>query len=254
MNDFIWYDVMVPDTEAGRAFYRAVFGWDMTDSGVPGHDYTILAAGETMVGGLMPLTPETAAMGVPPCWTGYIGVADVDASLARLLAAGGALRRPVEDIPGVGRFAVVADPQGAVFILFKPTGEAPPGPPPPADAPGHFGWRELMAGDGDTAFDFYAALFGWTKAEAIDMGPMGVYQLFAIDGTTRGGMMTKPPQCPSPCWQFYVNVPAIDAAVERVTKNGGKLANGPMQVPGGQWVAQCFDPQGAFFGMVAPVR
>jgi predicted enzyme related to lactoylglutathione lyase len=253
-NDFIWYDVMIPDTDAGRAFYRAVFGWDMKDSGVPGHDYTLLSAGETMVGGLMPLTPETAAMGVPPCWTGYIHVADVDAMVARLTAAGGALRRPAEDIPGVGRLAVVADPHDAVFILFKPNGEAPPAPPPPADAPGHFGWRELMAGDGDKAFDFYAALFGWTKAEAIDMGPMGIYQLFAIDGTTRGGMMTKPPQCPVPCWQYYINAEAIDAAVERVTTGGGKVVNGPMQVPTGSWIAQCVDPQGAFFGMVAPVR
>ena len=253
-GDFIWYDVMTTDPEAARTFYRGVFGWDMKDSGLPGHDYTILSAGSTGIGGLMPITNDAKAMGVPPCWSGYIGVEDVDAAVGRVKAAGGSVQRPPEDIPETGRFAVVADPHGAVFLVFTPKGEAPKDPPPAPDAPGHIGWRELMAGDGAKAFDFYAAMFGWTKAEAIDMGPMGVYQLFAIDGTTRGGMMTKPPQCPHPCWQFYFNVAAIDAAAERVTVGGGKIANGPMQVPGGQWIVQCFDPQGAFFGMVAPVR
>ena len=74
-----------------------------------------------------------------------------------------------------------ADPHGAVFILFKGTSEEAP-PPAPAGTPGHVGWHELHAGDLDSAFAFYSGLFGWTKAEAMDMGPMGVYQIFAIDG------------------------------------------------------------------------
>ena len=253
-GDFIWYDVMSPNPDAARIFYKSVFEWGLADSGAPGKEYVILSVGSHMVGGLMRLTDEAKAMGVPPCWTGYIGSADVDADVQRLTAAGGSVRRPAEDIPGVGRFAVVADPQGAVFILFTPAGPTPPGPTVPPEAPGHMGWRELMAGDGAAAFDFYAALFGWTKAEAIDMGAMGVYQLFAKDGVTRGGMMTKPPQVPVPCWQYYINTDAIDAAAARVTGNGGSIVNGPMQVPGGQWIVQCLDPHGAFFGMVAPGR
>jgi predicted enzyme related to lactoylglutathione lyase len=253
-GDFIWYDVMTPDPDAGRAFYKAVLGWNMADSGVPGHEYTILSAGSAMVGGLMRLTDDAKAMGVPPCWTGYIGSADVDADVVRLVAAGGAVRKPADDIPGVGRFAVVADPQGAVFILFTPAGPAPEGAGLPPDAPGTIGWRELMAGDMEAVFPFYATMFGWTKAEAIDMGAMGTYQLFAKDGVTRGGAMTKMPQMHGPYWGFYFNTESIDAAAALVTGAGGSVVNGPMQVPGGQWIVQCLDPQGAFFGMVAPGR
>jgi predicted enzyme related to lactoylglutathione lyase len=253
-GDFLWYDVMTTDPEAGRAFYKAVFDWNMADAGVQGHEYTVLSVGSTGVGGLMRLPDDAKSMGVPPCWTGYIGSADVDSDAKRLTAAGGSVRKPAQDIPGVGRFAVVADPHGAVFMLFKPTGTETPGPALPPEAPGNIGWRELMAGDGAAAFAFYAEMFGWTKAEAHDMGPMGVYQLFAKDGVTRGGMMTKMPEMPVPCWGFYVNAEAIDAAAARVTRAGGTIVNGPMEVPGGQWIVQCTDPQGAHFGIVAPSR
>ena len=64
---------------------------------------------------------------------------------------------------------------------------------PPAMAPGRFGWNELLAGDVPTVWPFYATMFGWTKADAIDMGPMGTYQLFASGGTSIGGMMNRPP-------------------------------------------------------------
>ncbi len=253
-GDFIWYDVMTPDPAAGRTFYKAVLGWNIKDSGVPGQDYTLMGVGETMVAGLMNLPDDVKAMGVPPCWTGYIGSADVDADVVRVTGAGGSIRKPPQDIPSVGRFAVVADPHGAVFILFTPASAMPPASNIQPDAPGTVGWRELMAGDLAAEFPFYATMFGWTKAEAIDMGPMGVYQLFAKDGVTRGGMMTKMAQMPAPFWGFYFNTDAIDAAATRVTEAGGTIANGPMQVPGGQWIVQCQDPQGAHFGMVAPGR
>jgi len=97
-------------------------------------------------------------------------------------------------------------------------------------------------------------MFGWTKADAIDMGPMGTYQLFAAGGPPIGGMMTKPPQVPVPHWGFYFNVPEIDAGVARITASGGKILNGPVEVPGGQWVVNAMDPQGAAFSLVAPKR
>ncbi len=178
---------------------------------------------------------------------------DVDAYVARVKAAGGAVRRSAADIPGVGRFAVVADPQGAVFILFKGTSDQAPAPAA-AGTPGHVGWHELYAGNLDAAWAFYSGLFGWTKADAMDMGPMGIYQIFATGGAPVGGMMTKPPEIPVPCWGYYFNVDAADAAVARVKAGGGTVANGPVEVPGGSWIVQCIDPQGAFFAMVAPKR
>ena len=106
-----------------------------------------------------------------------------------------------------------------------------------------------------SAFAFYSKLFGWTKTEAMDMGEMGVYQLFATGGSTAaGGMMTKMPETPAPFWLFYFNVDSADAALKRVNDGGGKVINGPMEVPGPMWIVQALDPQGAMFAMVAPQR
>lgn len=156
---------------------------------------------------------------------------------------------PPTDIPTVGRFSVIADPQKAVLALFKWLNAAP-GQPPQPDAPGRVGWHELLAEDWEKAFDFYAALFGWQKAEAMDMGEMGTYQLFSTHGQMIGGMFNKPPTVPAPFWLYYFNVGDIDAAVERVKTGGGQIVNGPMAVPGGGWVIQGIDPQGAMFALL----
>jgi hypothetical protein len=250
---FIWYELMTTDAEAAAAFYSQVIGWHAGDAGMAGTRYTLLSVGDAVIAGLMDLSPEACQAGARPGWIGYVGVPDVDEMVARLQHAGGSVQRPAEDIPGVGRFAVVADPHGAAFCLFR--GDSDEQPPQPAPGtPGTIGWHELMAGDLDSAWAFYAALFGWTKDEAIPMGEMGVYQLFAADGPAIGGMMTRPPMLPMACWQYYINVDAIDAAIARVAAAGGRIVNGPMQVPGGSWVANGMDPQGAMFALVAPGR
>ena len=249
---FVWYDVMTTDPKAALAFYKAVIGWSGMDSGLPNHDYTILSIGATMIGGLMPIPEAARKADAGPAWMGYIGVDDVDAFAQKVTKAGGAIHKAPEDIPGVGRFAVAADPHGAGFILFKPASDQPP--PVAAGTPGHIGWHELYAGDRETAWSFYAKLFGWRKDTAIDMGEMGTYQLFATGGDAVGGMMTKPPHVPAPGWLYYFNVDAIEAAIARVTANGGAVLHGPMQVPGGSWIAQCRDPQGAMFAVVSRAK
>jgi len=252
-GDFVWYELLTTNTEGATAFYKRVIGWDAADSELPGMAYTILTAGADRIGGLMALPDEARAEGAPPGWMGYIAVDDVDAYAKTAKEAGGSIRRVPDDIPGVGRFAVVADPHGAVFTLFQGTGEAPP--PAAPDAPGHIGWHELYAGDREEAFKFYATLFGWTKSDAIDMGAMGTYQMFATgSGRAVGGMVTKMAHQPRPYWLYYVNVEAIDAAAARATEGGGQLVHGPSEVPGGLWIVQMTDPQGAMFAMVAPKR
>ncbi|MDB5572807.1 MAG: hypothetical protein JWN93_3990 [Hyphomicrobiales bacterium] len=252
-GDFVWYDLMTTSPADAQAFYGAVLGWTAQESGVAGMTYNVLSVGETGFGGVMALSAEALAGGARPGWLGYIGASDVDESATRVKQAGGTVHRPPQDIPGVGRFAVVADPHGAVFMLFKGAG---PMPPPPADpnAPGLPGWRELHAGDGVSDFDFYSGLFGWTKDQAMDMGPMGVYQIFAINGVARGGVMTKTAEMPAPAWIYYFNADEIDDAAGRVTANGGTILNGPHEVPGGMWIVQCLDPQGALFALVGPRR
>ena len=252
---FIWYELNTTDAKAAEQFYCNVIGWNAADAGTPGVKYTILSAGKTGVGGLMQLCPEALEAGARVKWLGYIAVSDVDAYAERVKKAGGAVRHGPEDIPGeIGRFAVVTDPWGAPFVLFKPIpkGQAPERPAP--DTPGIIGWNELHAGDGPGAFAFYSGLFGWTKDRAMDMGAMGVYQLFATGGPAVGGMMTKMPEFPAPAWLYYFNVESADAALERVKKNGGQVLMGPQEVPGGSWIVQCLDPQGGMFAVVAPRR
>jgi predicted enzyme related to lactoylglutathione lyase len=110
---FVWYDLATTDPEAASRFYQSVVGW--TPEPVPEMRYTLLKIGETRAGGLMELPAHAREAGVPPHWSGYIGVADVDASLAQAVAAGATLRFGPEDIPGVGRFALVTDPGSAIF-------------------------------------------------------------------------------------------------------------------------------------------
>jgi predicted enzyme related to lactoylglutathione lyase len=248
---FVWYDQKSLDLEGSGAFYEKVVGWTLKANDMNDQPYTVLMAGDEMVGGLMPIPEEAAKMGSRPGWMGYVAVDDVDAYAGKVKAAGGSVYRPPSDIPNIGRFAVVGDPHGAAFIIFKGDGAAAPVHDP--SKPGHFGWRELHAGDRETDFAFYSGLFGWKKTDAIDMGPMGVYQLFDIHGAG-GGVMTKTPQAPMPHWLYYINVEAADAAAARVTAAGGKVLNGPHQVPGGLWVVQALDPQGAMFGLVAPLK
>jgi predicted enzyme related to lactoylglutathione lyase len=248
---FCWYELMTTDNKAAEAFYGKVVGWRPQDMDGPHGTYTILSAGEAPMGGLMTLPSEACAAGAKPGWSGYVAVDDVDDYAARVTSAGGTVLRAPADIPGIARFAVVADPHGAVFNLIKGFSDAPPKLPAPG-TPGQTGWRELYAGDGESAFAFYSKLFGWTKAAAHDMGPMGIYQLFSIDGEMAGGMMTKPKEVPTPRWLYYFNVDDIDAATARVTQNGGKILHGPMEVPGGSWIVQCMDPQGALFALLEP--
>lgn len=254
---FIWYELMTPDPAAATDFYSKVTGWTAKDSGMPGMSYTLfnVPGFEMGVAGMMELTPEFTARNIPPNWTGYVWVDDVDAKAKEFADNGGTVHHQPQDIPGIGRFAVVADPQGAVISLFKPN--TPDGPMPPAPAPGTqgtFGWHELMAGNGEEAFAFYSKMFGWTKDMAVDMGDMGVYQCFAQDGTAIGGMMTKPAEVSAPFWGYYVNVDGIDAAMERVKAGGGTVVFGPQEVPGGSFILQCMDPQGAYFCLVSTKR
>ncbi|MCK8786394.1 VOC family protein [Roseomonas sp. NAR14] len=254
---FVWYELMTTDAAAAEAFYRAVIGWEASPAGQPDKPYTLFrvpgAPGEGEAGaeaaGLLTLPEEARARGARPGWVGYVAVDDVDGCAARVTAAGGQIRHPPTDIPGVGRFAVAADPQGAVFVLFATTREPPP--PRAPGAPGHVSWRELVTSDREAGFAFYAGLFGWTKDRAIPMGLFGSYQLFAAEGEVLGGMMTRPPMVPASFWIYYIQVDGLAEAVARLRAAGGMVVNGPHQVPGGTWVVQALDPQGALFALVS---
>jgi uncharacterized protein len=247
INKFVWHDLMTTDVDAAAKFYSAVIGWQAEDSGMPDQAYTLFFAGKNMAGGLMAIPEDQKDM--PPFWTGYIGVDDCDAWTKKVTDKGGKVWKEPQDIPGVGRFSVMADPHGAVFVLMQPSSDEA-GPELPMDTPGHVAWNELMSGNVEEAKDWYASLFGWTKDEAHDMGGFTYHTLKTGGSTSSVGMMTKMPDMPMPYWTYYFWVGPIDAAAQRVKDNGGEVMMGPHEVPGSAWIANCRDPQGAYFNLI----
>lgn len=245
-GDFVWYELATKEVDSSERFYDAVTAWKIEPSGMPGMDYRLAKVGERQVAGFMPMKGE--ANDPAASWRGYIGVDDVDAMAVQVKAAGGAVHYGPDDIPMVGRFAACTDPQGAPFLLFKGAGD------PPADlsqmTPGAFCWHELMTSDGEAAWAFYSGLFGWEKSIAVEIGPMGTYQTFTINGVHAGGMMTDASAPPS--WRYYVTVDDIDAATQRLINAGATVQRGPHEVLGGAWITMVLDPQGIPFAVSGP--
>jgi hypothetical protein len=148
----------------------------------------------------------------------------------------------------------MSDPQGAAIVVFTPNPAMPSPKRPEPPTPGTIGWHELYTTDLEAGFDFYNRVFGWTQVSDMNMGPMGIYRIFD-EGDHKemgdGGMMTKAPHIPVSCWNFYFSVDSINAAAKRIESGGGKIVNGPMQVPGGGWIINGQDPQGAMFSLVS---
>jgi len=208
-----------------------------------------MRAGEVPVGGAMAITDDMKAAGVPPHWMLYVGVDKLEDATAHVETLGGGTLSPVIDVPGVGRMRTMKDPQGAPFSIYEPTS-----PPQQAEALPELGdtsWHELYTTDAAAALAFYHDLFGWNSTETMDMGPMGKYHMFGRALGSMGGMMTKVDdmvQMPN-VWLLYFRVPDVHAAAERVKAHGGQVLHGPMEVPGGDFIAQCLDPQGAAFAL-----
>ena len=251
-DDFVWYELVTNDIAKAVAFYSRVVKWDVRDAGMPGFTYMIFGKDGKDVGGMMTWA-GAGAPEYPPEWMGHIHTAKLDAELKAVSADGGTVMKPAQDIPNVGRFAVVTDPQKVKYMLFEP---APGAAPARLDqlAPGNVGWHELLTDDAEKAFDYYARHYGWQKDYAHDMGPMGVYQTFRTDKPRyTGGMMNRkgagiPDGIPAH-WKYYFSVDDIEAAQTRVVAAGGKVTMPPMEVPGGSRVMQAIDDQGGHFAL-----
>lgn len=239
---FVWHELMTPDTAGAHAFYSKVLGWKTQPFE---HDpaYQMFAASSGPLGGSV-ATPAGA-----PNWLPYIGTPDIDATVQQTRSLGGRVTTEPASIPTGGRYAVLKDPQGAAFGVYQSTQDPGRESPPKR---GEFSWHELATTDHRAAIDFYSQLFGWETMQEHDMGPMGVYRIFGSNGVRRGGMMNKPPEMQGgPSWLGYVRVRSVDDAVRKVKSARGTLISGPMEVPGGDWIAQFLDPHGAMFAVHA---
>jgi predicted enzyme related to lactoylglutathione lyase len=243
----LWFELMTSDKDAAEGFYKAVVGWTTTPFKGSPEPYSMFQRnGEIPVGGVLK-TPE--GMNAPPFWAMYIGVPALEEGAKHIESLGGSQCSPVIDVPTVGRMQMMKDPQGAAFYIYEPLSDpkSPEGAPEVGDA----SWLELMTTDAEAALKFYNEVFGWQPSESMDMGPMGKYHMFNRPHGMIGGMMNKGPEMANvpPNWNIYFRVPDVDAAVARITANGGQVINGPMDVPGGDRILNALDPQGAAFSL-----
>jgi predicted enzyme related to lactoylglutathione lyase len=211
--------------------------------------YTVFKRhGGAGVGGLMERPP---GMNMPPFWAMYLAVPNLEDAVAHLKRLGGSELSGLITVPTIGRMQMLKDPQGAAFYVIQPDSrENPPDADPEIGEPS---WIELMTTDAPAAMMFYQEMFGWQPGEAMDMGADGKYHIFNRGSRMIGGMMNKPAALAAapPFLTIYFRVPDIDAAVERIKANGGTILNGPMEVPGGDWIVNAKDPQGASFALHA---
>ena len=253
-GDFIWYELLTPDAEASKQFYDAVVGWNIGEAAAEYNGYRMINRSDgKFAGGVMQLTSEMQQHGARPTWLAYLSVGDVDQAVGRIERAGGKALLAPFDIPNVGRIAMVADPQGAVFYVMKPI--------PPADDPNavsdvfspsaeqRVGWNEVQTNDVDGARRFYNEQFGWNTDEFMDMGEMGKYY-FIHQGGQRVGALFNAGHGQPPHFRFYFRVPSISKAKQVAEAKGATIHMGPHQVPTGDWIIIGSDPQGAEFALV----
>ena len=245
LGRLLWHELMTTDMKAAVAFYRTVIGWTSAPFEKSPQPYTMFnRTGGTPVAGVL-AKPE--GVSAPPFWAMYVGVPKLEGASAHIKRLGGSECSPVIDVPTVGRMQMMQDPQDAAFYIFEPASSEQQ---PEAEV-GEASWHELMTTDAQAAMTFYSEVFGWQPSETLDMGSTGKYYMFNRPHGMIGGMMNRPSEMAEvpPSWLVYFRVPDIPSAVERIKANGGKILNGPMEVPGGDWVVNALDPQGAAFAL-----
>lgn len=243
---FAWHELNTPDLAAAISFYPRVTPWT-TQAMDDMPDYTLWLNGETPVGGATKLAVDEGARGNGAHWIPYVHVYDVDATVRQAKSLGGGVRVAPKEVPSVGCWAVLTDPQGATIGIYEPADNTPQSYKPAKL--GEFSWHELITSDYKAAFEFYRALFQWEKTGEHDMGPMGMYHMFGQKGVPFGGMFNKQPDTPDPLWVSYVRVDDVKATAPKVTGAGGIVLVEPHEVPGGDWITRCRDAQGATFAL-----
>ena len=245
---FVWHELATTDPAAAETFYTRVAPWTIRPS-EQSASYRMIEAGGTPLGGIVAVDASMADRAGSPHWTPYVYVYDVDESARLVASLGGRVVAGPGEVPGVGCWALIADPQGATIGIYEPDqpGHAPTG----AGTRGEFSWHELATSDYKSAFAFYHALFGWEKTRESDVGPVGIYLMFGQRGRSYGGMFNRSGDGDAPRWLSYIGVADVNPAAVAVTRQGGTIVNGPMEVPSGDWIAIARDPQGGAFALQA---
>ncbi len=235
----VWHELSTSSVDKATSFYSDLLGWGV-EVWKPGEmDYPMISVDGTTHGGFQP-----AEAGRPSFWFGHIAVADTDEAAGKATARGATVLAGPMEVPEIGRFALIRDPQGAVCSLYTPVGEGPA-------AEGVFAWDELMTEDVEASTAFYTDVAGWTTSE-MDMGDMTYTMFVAGDGTQVAGCLPKPEMAPSSAWVTYLTTPDTDASVKKAEKLGAMTLAEPFDIPGVGRIAVMADPLGAAFGLFQP--
>lgn len=247
LGRFGWHDLMTDDVERARAYYADLAGWTYEESEIPGFgSYPLIRAAGRTWGGLVQNRRDA-----PPHWLSHVIVEDADAASARAEALGGRTLFPPTDVPGAGRFTVIAGPAGAPVSAWRPANPEDDGDVPMV--PGAFCWHQLLASQPEVEAPFFSELFGW-EASAQEVGGLP-YTLFQRKDTGKpaGGMLPKPPGSGGPSsWLAYVVVENADATAARVRELGGSVWVEPTDIPGMGRFLVTGDPSGAMIAFIQP--
>ena len=243
-----WVDLSTPDPEASKRFYRALFGWEITEheTGQPDAPYFMGRIGGRPAAGMMRQDPKQAEQGVPPMWSMYIAVDDAEAATARAKKAGAQVLVDPMDVMDEGRMSFVMDPTGAAVGFWEAKdhvgAEA-------VNEPGAFNWSEVVTNEPEKLDPFYAEVVG-ARFQAIEFGG-SPYTAMQVGGRTVGGTMKPQQEGTPPHWHIYFQVEDADAAAATAKAEGGSVMAGPFDTPAGR-IALIRDPHGAMFSVIQP--
>ena len=242
---FVRHDLMCTDLPAGRRFYESLFGWQGTDVKVMGSTIVRITAGYQVLGAIMPFDKSFS---IPSHWVPYISVDSVDDCCKSASRLGGEICMGAMDI-APGRFAMIDDPQKALFSPFTPKGAVPD---QRTAGPGDFCWDTLLTTDHRDAARFYTSLFGWGSSD-LDMGNGRAYTLLTNgDAGVAGIWKMSSDEAHRPMWLSYVAVRDTDDTVRRATALGATVVMAPTEAPGVGRLARILDPTGASIGLLQP--
>lgn len=249
---FSWLDLNTTNVRGAKEFYNGLFGWTFEDMPTgTGPDYTMFHLDGLNVAAANPMVAEQQQQGVPPYWTAYVTVNDLEATAARVAELGGQLVMPPFDVLEAGRMAMLIDPTGAMLALWEPRNHIGV---QLRDLPGALTWNELMTADPRTARDFYAELLGWEfDTMEMDFGP---YYVVKTGERSYGGIMAIPPEMSGmpPNWGVYFLVDDVEATAVQARALGGTVVSPNSFVPGVGHMAVLQDPQGASFSVIKYVE
>jgi uncharacterized protein len=240
-----WTDLQTTDVDGAKAFYGELFGWTFDDQPMTDGVYSMALKSTGLVGAISVLPPDLAAQNAPAMWNTYLAVDDVDATLARVDAAGGKIAMAPFDVTDAGRMAFIIDPTGAPLAIWQANTHIGA---TLVNEPGSVIWNDLRTDDVGAATSFYEAVFGLiADPQESDATP---YVSLRTGNDAVAGISARTDEAAPNEWQIYFAVEDTESVAAHALELGGDVILEPIDTPIGP-MATLADPQGAIFNVIA---